>query len=281
MNSLSKYPASDMLVCWLKSREDLSVLLNEGWYRIPVSTKLENLRKVKFLSFYNSYAFGNEKCVIKHYGTIDNMEIAKRKDLFPKEKKNSKSENEYYKIFMKDMNILRPPVKSKRSRKIIFINTTLKKLLNAKDYNDLFHGSPLEDNLWAEFKKNEIAAERQFLVGYTKNYYSLDFAAFCQKGNLDVECDGDAYHINKEKAVSDNRRDNYLTKKGWSILRYSTGQLKNINECVNEISETIKKKGGILPFVQVQEKPTAPPEKFTYKIKPFENLIIRSEKVRK
>ncbi|MFA5011122.1 MAG: DUF559 domain-containing protein [Ignavibacteria bacterium] len=71
------------------------------------------------------------------------------------------------------------------------------------------------------------------------------FAAFCRKGNLNVECDGDAYHINKDKAIKDNKRDNYLTKKGWSILRYSTAQLEDKDECVAEIREAITKKGGI------------------------------------
>ena len=219
--------------------------MNEGWYRIPVKTKLDKLYKVKYLAFHQSFAFGKEKCIIKHYGTIENIEIVKRIELLPNEKKHYKRDEDYYKIFMKDMNILKNPIPSKRQRKIIFINTTLKKLLSASEINDLYNESPLEDILWISMKENKIVAERQYFVNSGKNFYCLDFAAFCKKGSLNIECDGDSYHINKEKAITDNKRDNYLTKKGWSILRYSTTQIHNTDECISEIKESIHRKGGI------------------------------------
>jgi len=241
-----KYSPSNTIVCWLKQKSDLSILLNDGWYRIPVKTNLENLHKVKYLAFYQSWAFYKSAYFIKHYGTIEKIKIAKRTELFPNEKLNEKSNDEYFKIKMKDMNILETPIPSKRSRRIIFINTTLEKLLSATEVNDLFNESPLEDSLWNEMKQNNIVAERQFFIRSSKNMYCLDFAAFCKKGNLNIECDGDSYHISKEKAVKDNRRDNYLTKKGWSILRYSTTQLNDPEECISEIRESIQRKGGFL-----------------------------------
>lgn len=146
---------------------------------------------------------------------------------------------------MKDMNILNTPIPSKRNRRIIFINTTLEKLLSAREVNDLYNESPLEDVLWKGMKQNNIVAERQYFVRGNNNIYCLDFAAFCKKGNLNIECDGDAYHIGKEKAIKDNRRDNFLTKNGWSILRYSTTQLQDTDECISEIRESISQKGGI------------------------------------
>ena len=233
-----------MLVCLLRYKDDLNILLHEGWYRIPVKTKLENLFKVKYLAFYQSHVYGKNAFRIKHYGTIDKIEIVKRCELFPKEKENAKSNDEYYRIRMKDMNILENPIPSKMSRRMVFINTTMEKFLSAKELNDLFHGSPLEDKLWKSMKENNLVAERQFYVNYGKNIYSLDFASFCRKGLIDIECDGDTFHINKEKAVLDNKRDNLLTRKGWSILRYSTSQLNNTDECIEEIREVIRNKGG-------------------------------------
>jgi len=240
-----KYTKSDTIVCWLKQKIDLSILLNEGWYRIPVKTKLENLYKVKYLAFYQSYAFYKSAYIIKHFGTIDKIEIVKRQELFPNEKSNPKSNDEYYRIKMKDMNILDTPIPSKRNRGIIFINTTFKKLLTASEVNDLYNESPLEDILWIGLKENKIVAERQYFITGGKNLYCLDFAAFCKKGSLNIECDGDSYHVNKEKAIKDNKRDNYLTKKGWSILRYSTTQLQDTDDCISEIKESIYRKGGI------------------------------------
>ena len=240
-----KYNKSNTIVCWLKQKNDLSILLNDGWYRIPVKTKLENLKKVKYLAFYQSYAFGKNKCIIKHYGTIANIETVKRIELFPNEKKHPNKNEDYYKIYMKDMNILINPIPSKRQRAIIFINTTLEKLLSATEVNDLFNDSHLEDIIWNGMKENDLVAERQYFINSGKNIYCLDFATFCKDGQLNIECDGDSYHINKEKAIKDNKRDNYLTKKGWSILRYSTTQLQNPDDCLSEIKESIYRKGGI------------------------------------
>lgn len=240
-----KYSQSNTIVCWLKQKRDLSLLLLEGWYRIPVSTKLENLHKVEYLGFYQPHAFGKYGGTISHYSKIESIEVKKRIELFPNNPRHSKANDDYYKIYVKDINVIKNPLKCKRSRRNYFISTTLEKLLNAEDFNDIFNESPLEDILWEGMKQANIVAERQLFVRGSNNFYCLDFAAFCKKGRLNVECDGDAYHISKEKAVKDNKRDNYLTKKGWAILRYSTEQLQNTDECVAEISEAISRKGGI------------------------------------
>jgi hypothetical protein len=135
------------------------------------------LFKVKYLAFYQSHAFGKSSCVIKHFGTVDIIKVCKRFELFPDEKPNLKSNDDYYKIRMKDMNILENPIPSKRSRRIIFISTTLKKLLKAIEVNDLYNDSPLEDVMWTGLKENNIAAERQYFIHAGRNLYCLDFAA--------------------------------------------------------------------------------------------------------
>jgi len=242
---ITKYSPVDTIVCWLKSTDDLSILLTQGWYRIPVSTKLDELLKIKHLAFYQSHHFGKESMIIKHYGTIRNIVVKKREELFPDEAINPKTGTMYYKIRMKDMNILDKPIFSRRARRVIFMNTTLEKLLIAGELNDLYHGSPLEDIFWSEFKAHSIDAERQYHFGTPKNHYFLDFAAFCRQGNLDIECDGEKYHSRFDKVVKDYKRDNYLTKKGWSILRYSTNQIiAETSYCIDEIKETIMSKGG-------------------------------------
>jgi hypothetical protein len=39
---------------------------------------------------------------------------------------------------------------------------------------------------------------------HTKDNYSLDFAVYCDKGNIDIETDGDTYHVNPEGSAKDN-----------------------------------------------------------------------------
>jgi very-short-patch-repair endonuclease len=244
-SNILKYPKPDMLVCLLKEKDDFMILKNEGWYRIPVKSSPVNLYHMKYLSFYQPKKFGDDKYLIKYYGLIGKKSIKKRKDLFPQEELNEKSEKEYYKIEIPNLLQKEVPIISKKGRMMVFIKTTFEKFNSTCELNDLFHESPLEDKLWIELKKNNIKSERQFYYSTKAKTYILDFATFCKNANLDIECDGDSFHISKEKAIEDNQRDNFLTKKGWKILRYSTKQLDNINECVSEISETIYNNGGI------------------------------------
>ena len=240
-----KYSKPDMLVALLKEKNDLEILLNHNWYRIPVKSAPVDLYKIKFLSFYQPSIFKSEKYKIRYYGIIKKIQVKKRKEFFPDEIKNPKSELEYYKVIIDRIQELDEPIISKKGRRMVFIKTTLEKFINAHEINDLFHESPLEDKLWQEFKKIKISAERQFYIGSYKRNFFLDFALFCRERNLNVECDGDLYHINKAKAILDNERDNFLNKSGWNILRYSTTQLENISTCINEISDTINTNGGL------------------------------------
>jgi very-short-patch-repair endonuclease len=110
----------------------------------------------------------------------------------------------------------------------------------------LVHGSPLEDRLWAAFKQEEIEAERQWWEG-NKTRYCLDFALFCARGKIDVECDGDTWHISKESAPRDNARNNFLEQRGWHVLRFGTRQLSDdLRGCVRDVTTTIGQCGGIM-----------------------------------
>jgi very-short-patch-repair endonuclease len=116
------------------------------------------------------------------------------------------------------------------------------------EINDLYDESPLEDRLWAELKRHKIPAERQEFVTIKDQNYSLDFAIYCAKANIDVETDGDSYHANPEKSNLDNRRNNELAAAGWDILRFTTSQIMEETEsyCISKIINIINKQGGVI-----------------------------------
>src|SRR3990172_3879205 len=132
--------------------------------------------------------------MIINYAKIATITKATRAELFHNEKKNHKTNKEYYRISFAKLETLPKPILSRRRRVIVFIQTTYKKFINAVEVNDLFDGSHLEDRLWAEFKRNRISAERQQVVKVEDKFYFLDFAIHCKKGKLDIETDGDKYH---------------------------------------------------------------------------------------
>jgi very-short-patch-repair endonuclease len=105
----------------------------------------------------------------------------------------------------------------------------------------------LEDRLWAAFKLSEIEAERQWWEGDKKTHYCLDFAVFCRDRNIDIECDGDRWHSNPQRAANDNARNNFLEQRAWHVLRFNTGQLTNdLPGCVRNVSTTVNRCGGLL-----------------------------------
>lgn len=234
------------LISILKDISDLAILEKEGWYRIPVKSA-PGRWPPKWLAFYQPKVFGEDAYLIRYYGFVREIKKVKRYQLFPNEIQSTKSEQEYYQVFLEDL-VERPtPIISARPRRLVFIPTTWYKFENAVIVNDLFDDSPLEDKLWLELKNQNIDAERQWRVNVSNMPYYLDFAIFCKKGQIDVETDGDTYHLERSQVSKDNLRDNSLQIDKWVVLRFGTSQLMKQykNECLGIIQNGINSLGGL------------------------------------
>lgn len=234
-----------ILIAVMNNGRDLHIANTEHWYRIPVKSAPKKLKQMRCLAFYLTKAFGDQKGTIPYWSEIKDIKIVKRSELLPKEDDHPKAKEEYYKLEIGELKRLSNPIISKRGRRIAFIPTTLNKFRSAKEINDLFHESPLEDKLWDEFKKDGIDAERQYYVAEGKKHYLLDFAIFCKDGGIDTECDGDTWHSQPDRIKKDNERDNLLTSNGWSVLRFSSNQInEGIPYCIDTIKHTAIELGG-------------------------------------
>jgi len=240
----------EVLVAILNNQHDFNVAYEQHWYRIPVSS-VENLLKNRWppqwLALYQTKTFGQEAYAVNYYAQVLHIREVYRQQLFPGEPHNPKSNRRYHQLFLTPLQRLPKPIFSRRSRRIVFIPTTAEKFFNAVEINDLYDESPLEDKLWAEFKRLQIYAERQELVETNEHNYMLDFAIRCVKGNIDVETDGDTYHANPEKAAEDNLRNNDLEAAGWKVLRFNTSQIQEqaAEYCISKVVKTINKMGGL------------------------------------
>jgi len=83
--------------------------------------------------------------------------------------------------------------------------------------------------------------EKYKIEGWVYNYsfsiYSLDFAF--PEWKLDVEIDGKT-HLNEKVKLKDKRRDDFLNKKGWSVIRFTTKEVReNIYNCINKVLKII------------------------------------------
>jgi very-short-patch-repair endonuclease len=216
-------------------------ILKEHWYHIPVESAPKNVLGVEYIAFYFPKCFGEKlKYQVYHYAPVLGVDKVKRINLFPEQIKHPKKNKDYYQFHLGEIKTLAKPIPSQRWRRIVHISTSLKKLLAAKEINDLYDTSPLEDKMYQALKKRKINPERQYFVNFFNTAYCLDFALFCKKGQIDLECDGDKYHSSPKKIAYDRMRNNYLTSAGWHVLRFSGNEIeKSMPKCLNIIGKTI------------------------------------------
>ncbi len=224
------------------------IIQKQKWYHIPVESTPKNILLVEYIAFYFPKCFDEEnRFQIKYYAKVISADVVKRIKLFPNEKGHKNFKKNYYQIHLGTIKKLPHSIPSKEWRRLVHIPTSKRKLFEAKEINDLWDTSPLEEKMYLEMKKRKISAERQFYVKVAKQFYCLDFGIFCKKGNIDLECDGEKYHTLPEALAKDRERNNELTSHGWQVLRFSGKEINRaLDSCFVKIERTIGNLGGIL-----------------------------------
>ncbi len=222
------------------------IIRQKHWYHIPVVSAPRNIKKVRYLAFYFPSIFGEElKYRVCYYAPVKGIKIVKRIELFSDEPHHPRANQEYYQIDLTQIRKLPRPIPSKRWRRLVHIPSTYEKLMNAREINDLYETSPLEDAMYRALKREEIIPERQFYVRTGSQMYCLDFCVFCKKRNIDIECDGERYHTLPDALSRDRQRNNDLASQGWAVLRFSGTQIRNdLPDCVRLIKKTISTNAG-------------------------------------
>jgi len=240
----------EVLIAIMNNPLDLVIARDQHWYRIPVRS-VDNLLRERWppqwLAFYQTKVFGDEAYAVNYYAHVLDIRKVFRWELFPDQPKDEKAQRRYCQLILSPLQRLPRPILSPHWRRIVFIPTTWEKFVSAVEINDLYDESPLEDRLWAEFKRLKISAERQEFMQVEQRFYALDFAIYCATGNIDVETDGDTWHADPERIPLDNLRDNDLETAGWAVLRFNTHHIQEeMGEyCVPTVVKNINRLGGL------------------------------------
>ncbi len=238
-------PETSALVGVVTRKKDWELVQTEHWYRIPVRMAPEGLDRIRYIAFYQTRLFGDQKWGVNWCAPVCSIERAKRRELLPDEPTHAHAETEYYKVRLGELTRLPRPIPSLRWRRIVFIPTSLERLVHAQEINDLFKVSPIEEKLYFTLRDVGLPAERQYFVREGASGYMLDMAVFCRDSNLHIECDGETYHSGRGKAEQDRERDNALTTAGWHILRFSGRRiLTDTDKCVETVRRTVRRLGG-------------------------------------
>ena len=202
-----------VLVGIINHPRDLILAREQRWYRIPVSSARKWLARhwpPKWIAFYQTKIFREHAFTIRHFAEILNIRTATRAQLLPAEPRHPRASELYYQIDLGPLHDLPAPIVSRRWRRIVFIPTNWRKFVSAKEINDLYDESPLEDLLWDELRRlNQSPSrlhlpERQEFITANGNEYALDFAFYCEKGKMAVETDGDTWHSDPVRIPEDS-----------------------------------------------------------------------------
>lgn len=107
------------------------------------------------------------------------------------------------------------------------------------------HTEPVQQ-LDIEYLKTESPIERKLYKALILNGYIVRTQVHCGKYRIDlalpvewiaIECDGKDFHSTPEQKASDRRKNTYLRKAGWRVLRF-TGS--DINGNLNGVLKRIK-----------------------------------------
>ncbi len=233
-----------VLVGVVKRKKDLEIVSNKHWYRIP--SKYAPKRKADFLALYQTRVFGKEGKSINYYAPIHHSSLASRRKLLPEEESHPRADQAYHKLHLGPLKELPRKIRNESRRRISFGFTTLAKLLKSREISQLFDIKPLEVIMRKLLKRNKIKAIEEYLFMLNRGRrYRLDFAVFCRKGKIDLECDNEKWHSLPSQKIRDRRRDLCLRRYGWTIIRFKGKMIMdNPQYCVEVLKRTIGKLGG-------------------------------------
>jgi len=252
----------EVLIAIVNDKLDFDTVRNQHWYRIPISSQekwLKDRWPPDYVAFYLTKKFEAEAYQINYFAQVIEIREKYRWELIGGNPQHPHNHWRYHQLILDPLQKLSEPIISRKRRRIVFIPTTLEQFSRAKEINDLYNESSLENRLWDELLRLKVPAERQEPVRLKvpvdtgkathlqyKDYF-LDFAIYCELGKINVETDGSFWHDNPEQARIDRPRDNALETTGWRVLRFDDLEIheKMAEYCLPTIVNNINQLGGV------------------------------------
>lgn len=229
-----------VLVGVLRNKRDLNVLLTKNWYRIPMAHATR--RQFDYLAFYQPLLFGRRGKCIRYYARILNRQTTRRKNLLPDELNHPRANACYLWIRVGKVQKLPRPIKNIIPRRVSFCFTTLNHLLKSKNILQLYNVAPTEEILGDGLRRVGIKAIAQHYVPIGKKRYCLDFAVFCRRGSIAIECDNKKAHSGSRQREKDEIKNAILRRNGWTVIRLpEEAIISDLKGCIARVEKTARK----------------------------------------
>ena len=246
-SALDGGPAPDerVLVVVITRLCDWETVQAEHWYRIPVSRAPRRIG-AEYLAFYHTRDFGPLRWSIAYYAPIRRYRLWHRRDLVPDEPDHPRAGELYYKIELGPLAALPHPIPSRKLRRVTFIQTTLARLLQAEEINDLWEREVPRDRLWRALHLREIPAQCDYAVQEGSWAYIADLAVFCVQCNLAIACvQAGETQLAEERAAYDPQ-EQMLYAHGWVRQRFSAAEImEDLHSCAETVCRLVAANGGL------------------------------------
>ena len=233
------------LIAILKEPADLALAAQDHWYRIP----LKHAPKHAFthIAFYQPACFKPEGKCITSYARVAGRATCRRIDLFPGQPAHPAAMRFYLKYSLGPLIKLPRPIPNTSGTRVMFGYAPLHRLKHAPDLLAIFNTVPVENLMCAALKAAGLPFRREHVILHQRRVkYRLDFALFCKRGKLDIECDSRRFHANPVQHAKDASRDKWLKRHGWTTLRFGEHEVYNdVEVCLGEINTAITFYGGL------------------------------------
>lgn len=215
--------ASPVLVVVVNNPSELAHARIDHWYRIPLNRAPTRVA-ADYLAFYFTAAFPpEERWAVRWLAAVQGYRITTRRALIPAEPGHPRADERYYRIDLGPLIALPRPVPSRRLRRITFIATTLARLAQAQEINDLWIKSPAQEQLWDALKQADLEAERQYPLRDDLPGHVADFALLCREGRIAVVVEDEPRSAGE---LRDGPAPEYLLAAGgWMAIRATQAEL--------------------------------------------------------
>ncbi len=218
-----------VLIVLLKRSRDLEIVESERWYRVPARRAPAHAIHARYLAFYLTSAFGDDRWSIRQYAPVRGHELVRRGDLFPLEADHPRADEPYVKFQLGPLIQLPRPIVSRRGRRILFVWTNGERFSRAVEIDDLLGKSEADDLLWDALKSAGIRGERQVAVRDRHGRYRVDYWIPCERGHLAVQLTG-------SQMLPKNRK--------WLALEIGEDEiLTRLDQCVERIARMTREMG--------------------------------------
>jgi len=147
-----------VLVAVVNNQRDFERVRDEHWYRIPVKRAPRQIA-AEYLALYQTAKFGGQGRRIAFYAPILRYHVASRTELIPEQPDHPRAQEKYFKLELGELIPLPEPISNARQPRITFITTTLERLLDARDVNELWLRAAARQKLYAAVRERGLAVE--------------------------------------------------------------------------------------------------------------------------